>query len=76
MIPNHEGAPDEPIQQPHMDDWSTCHSCNELAPKTDYCPVCGWLVCEDCWDEHHAECNDDPADRSNPYEPDRQEEAA
>ena len=76
MIPNHEG-PDEPIRRSNdYEDLYQCNDCNERSPKTDYCPVCGWLICEDCWDEHHAECNDYPVDRSNPYDPDRQEEAA
>jgi hypothetical protein len=59
VIPNHE-SPDEPIFQPHMEDWPTCSHCDHLSEKTDYCPVCGCQVCPECWEEHGQECETEP----------------
>lgn len=59
MIPNHEG-PDEPLPHPDREDWNCCAACMDLRDDLIRCPTCGALYCPDCWDEHRAECNDDP----------------
>ena len=59
MIQNHEG-PDEPIRPRDTEDWSICSACHEISQDPPRCGVCGCLVCDECWDEHHAECTDEP----------------